>query len=411
MLVSPSRCVALVGVALVLGAPFLRAEQASTVDTPRQDWRRVRSETFVAVGNASDADMRAALQEIETFRRALSSFGLPHLEPAASPAIIVFKDDAALAPFRPRDDAGRLRQNAVGFFISQPDATYLVLSGRPRGDRGMMFRVTLHEYAHDVLLATFPAIPLWLNEGLAEFYASVSIDNAPGISVIGAPLPERMSVLATRPLLPLEGLVNPIQATDYVSNSTTSSVFYAQSWALVHYLLIGGGAERSNQIEGYLEALTRGRSPDDAFTEAFGDMDVLQRDLARYVNRGRFEARPLPRTTQSAEVTIGPSEPLLESEVAATEGDLLVRVRAFGAAEGRLQRALALAPSSATARLALALLRIEQSRFEEAIALLGPLAAERPDWRFGHLYLSSALRRAGRYDEAFVEYQKGQIGK
>jgi tetratricopeptide (TPR) repeat protein len=84
------------------------------------------------------------------------------------------------------------------------------------------------------------------------------------------------------------------------------AIFYAQSWLLVHYLrsLPRADAEIPRQLTRYARLSTRGRSPVEAFEEAFGlDLAKLETDLLKYFLERQFEHRTLPADTALPQFT------------------------------------------------------------------------------------------------------------
>ena len=77
-------------------------------------------------------------------------------------------------------------------------------------------------------------------------------------------------------------------------------------------------------------------------------------------------------------------------------------------AEEHLVRALALEPTHVYAQLNLGLLRIEDGRVDDGIALLDAAAAGRPDWAIVHHWRSIGLENSGRLDEA-LETQRRAV--
>ncbi|MEM9659339.1 MAG: hypothetical protein AAF961_13360 [Planctomycetota bacterium] len=101
-----------------------------------------------------------------------------------------------------------------------------------------------HEVAHGYLHAAVPNIPLWLDEGLAEYF-----EVARGQSGINVPHVElllgQMEVADWKPdLLRLQGLDDA---------ATMSQLDYAEAWLWVHFLL--SSSDRSDVIIGYLADL------------------------------------------------------------------------------------------------------------------------------------------------------------
>jgi len=94
----------------------------------------------------------------------------------------------------------------------------------------------LHEYVHLLTAATQPDAPAWLDEGVSEFWGSLRIDH--NQIVIGRPLAAHIRQLRTHPWLPLDDLLS-VKRGALPTDRQRALTFYAQSWALVHYLLIG----------------------------------------------------------------------------------------------------------------------------------------------------------------------------
>ena len=115
-----------------------------------KDWKRLRSEHFLAAGNADYVSMRRVLIELEGFRRALLR-SLPSLRVAAAAptTVVIFKDEASFARFRPRDDAGRQRDRVAAYLLSGRDANYLVVPMHREPAR--TFHYVFHEYTHFIV--------------------------------------------------------------------------------------------------------------------------------------------------------------------------------------------------------------------------------------------------------------------
>src|SRR5215471_3483800 len=152
---------------LVLALLFIAASQ-QTIEA-KDTWTTVRSKNFTLAGNASEKDIRLVANRLEQFR---TVFGLlfPSI-PLKSPVpntVIVFKNDGSFKPFKPNP-------NLAGFFQPGPDMNYIALtSEHSSGDQP--FHVIFHEFIH-VLVdnAMGETVPLWFNEGLAEYYSTFDI--------------------------------------------------------------------------------------------------------------------------------------------------------------------------------------------------------------------------------------------
>jgi tetratricopeptide (TPR) repeat protein len=76
--------------------------------------------------------------------------------------------------------------------------------------------------------------------------------------------------------------------------------FYGQSWALFHYLMFEPG--RSGQLTKYKTLLATGDTALEAAEGAFGDLDQLDRDVTRYLDRKRMVHVRIQRTA----LAVGP---------------------------------------------------------------------------------------------------------
>jgi tetratricopeptide (TPR) repeat protein len=400
------RCTTLV-IGLAVAAYSWAPVSGQVTDGPSAAWRRLRSPNFVAIGNATEADIRAATAELESVRDAMAS-RFPSLARRRTtlPTLVVFKDDRALAVFKPRDEPRGRHSTTAGFFVARPDVTYIVLSSQPVGSvgRDSMLRIVLHEYVHDIIQREKPFLPLWLNEGLSEFYGSA--ERATGKVVAGRALEDRLDALARYRRLPIEELIS---VSDYATlrGGQRELVFYAQSWALTHYLLVGHDGRRDGQLDAFMDAVERGLSAESAFEEAFEtSIDAMSRELDLYIRRSQFPTMTLTEAAVDGWASTGRFEPMLESEAARIEGDVLLRLGLLDDANDRLTPAAARYPASAPLQMSLAILRTEQGRASEAVALLREVVAGDPDGFAGHWNLARALRRAGLEGEALESYRR-----
>ena len=99
------------------------------------------------------------------------------------------------------------------------------------------YATVYHEYFHVFARARFGRLPLWLDEGLAKFWEMTSI--ASGRVRIGVPSRRNLKILDDEPSLPLPILFAVDHGSPHYEHTEHSAVFYAQSWALVHFYCWG----------------------------------------------------------------------------------------------------------------------------------------------------------------------------
>jgi hypothetical protein len=233
--------------------------------------------------------------------------------------IVVFRDDRSFAPFKPTDSRGERRDTIAGYFLSGGDASYMAVA--LHSDVTRTFSYLFHEYTHALVRTHLGAPPHWLNEGLAEFFSTVQARPRDRRSIVGLPPVNRLAHLRRDRLLPLRELLASTSSETLEGSPERSAAFYAQSWALVHYLLLGDGGRHRAAIAAFVAA-GPGAPPDATVPSALGrSVEALERDVARYARQDVFpqisiadpEGQPLARMTQ---------EVMLEADVAALHDEL-----------------------------------------------------------------------------------------
>lgn len=386
------------------GAPQGSAPQATEPDRPNRLWLRVKSNNFVAVGDASEAALRDAVTELEVFRSAM--FSLSSVLPTprfnmTTPVMVLFRNDSVFSTYKPRNSDGSRRNNVAGYYMRAPWGAYMLTSAD--GHRlGFQLSTVLHEYGHDVFHHTLGnQLPSWLDEGLAELCGSVGAAGESHVTgrYLGRPLNWHVAAVrgAERPTV-AELLVVDDTAMRAMSENTIR-LFYAKSWALVHYLMLGREDRRPGDVPAFVDALKAGRTPAEAFQQAFRtDMATIDTTLARYMDRVAFPAIRVEDTTAMLRTTT--VEPMLESEVNQLQGHLLLQLNQMQDAQTRLSRALALNPDSVATRVSLADYQLTDGHPLEAIEVLAPVVTTEPRDVVALITLGKAQQRAGRHRDA-----------
>ena len=101
---------------------------------------------------------------------------------------------------------------------------------------GELPRVVTHEFVHFLLNQTPAPLPRWFEEGTAELYSNTQI-NSKRVR-IGKELESHMNLLLARPWLTAKQLAaeRPADAATGTDQEQAESMFYAESWALMHML-------------------------------------------------------------------------------------------------------------------------------------------------------------------------------
>ena len=386
------------------GAGLLRSEASGDNATPvSRTWKRVPGPAFEVVGNASAYDLRRTADEMEKFRQSLRvMFPGVRTEGASPTRVVVFRDDGALTPFKPRR-GGKPQDNVIGYFTPAPDGNYMVLA--PLGGE-FTYRVIFHEFTHYIVRLNLPNAPMWLHEGLAEFYSTFAGSRQDGRSVLGRPLPDRAAMLHHYRLIPLSVLLSPDGRKIASRTTVGSGLFYAESWALVHYLLLGEQGRHRPGLRTILEQQQRGGGVSEpAFTAAFGmTFKEMEEAMVRHVSQNQIPAIQVP-DPQDAEGRPKP-EPLPEVDAQQVQGALLIRMGQTAQGEKFLQKALAIDPKDVRTRLSLAQCRMVEGRYREALDIVEPVATSAPGNFAAQWLHGEALRQSEQFAAAVGAYRR-----
>ena len=209
----------------------------------------------------------------------------------------------------------------------------------------------------------------------------------------------------SRRTVPLRDILSPRDLESIWRWPTQIGMFYAESWALVHYVTVARKNPSTNPLGTYLTSLARTGNHDNAFQEAFGtDVDGMDRELRQYVRRVSVPA--ITYDVLAEKETPSDARPMLEADVNALEGRLLMELGVHDEAERELTTALKQQPPHAAAQIVFARLRLTQEREDEAIALLQQVVAGNPADGAAQYYLGTALERAWRHEEALAAFAK-----
>lgn len=361
-----------------------------------EGWTRVRSKHFLVLGQAGEGEARRVATGLEQYHAAFARL-LPveHFDSPVPTTIIVFRDDREYAPFKPLY-RGQTASGVAGYFQPGDEVNYITLAADGEGARRGPSSTLLHEYTHLLINNYFRLAPLWLAEGLAEYYSTARLSDDKKRLTLGRPVKQREQALSVQPLLPLAELFAVNNESPHYFEQAKRGLFYAQSWALVHYLLNGGGGARRGQLARFLALLSDGTPDREAFRLAFAtDLEGMAAELSSYARRAGY-----PERSESFERALDfdaelSARPLTEAEALAHLGDLLLHSRRPEEAEVYLRRALELDAAHPAAHTSLGILRLRQNRLEEARQHLSEAIKADPQNHLAYYHYADALQREG----------------
>lgn len=373
---------------------------AGQLTTPAKDtWTIVHSKNFTLVGNASEKDIRQVATRLEQFRDAFTRLlkGAKFETPVPT-TVVVFKSMSSYKPFNVGNNAG--------YFQKGDDVNYITLTTEAGGENPLS--IIYHEYVHLLVDNNLGNVPTWFNEGLAEYYRTFDIEEDRKVH-LGDLIPYHLQTLREDKLLPLRTLFAVDHYSPYYNEGSKRGTFYAESWALVHYMILGNEGRRIPQLSRFLNLVDANVAIDDAFKQAFQmDIEALEKELKKYIGGHTFRMQIATfehKLEFDREMT---AAPLTEAAAQGYLGDLLLHTHRLNDADVRLQQALALDPQLTQAQASLGILRARQGRFDEATKALQAAVKGDSNNYLVHYYYAYALSREGMDSNNLVrEYPAG----
>ncbi len=259
-------------------------------------WHKAESDRFVIYSDSRADDLKDFAETLERYHVAMTlESGRQVPVPSPSNRLTVFMvgslDDL-------REVYGNRNSNVGGFYMARANGSVTFVpnirvrsrnSGRdapigsrlPRSNGNAIdpsLSVLLHEYAHHFLISSARhAMPRWLSEGAAEYFASARF-NEDGSVDIGLPNNDRAWEISQAANVSLTELLG---YEEYRKNrSRRYDAYYGRSWLLFHYLRFS--PERSGQLVEYWQAVASGVDSIQAAKSVFGDLDQLEQELSKY---------------------------------------------------------------------------------------------------------------------------------
>jgi tetratricopeptide (TPR) repeat protein len=189
-------------------------------------------------------------------------------------------------------------------------------------------------------------------------------------------IPSHLALLNQRRPLSIPELLAVERNSSAYNEGERQSLFYAQSWALVH-MLVAGTTNRAALLSQYSRLVSNGTPSLDAWNQVFKDQNIT-RQLERYVGQEVMKG-VLYRFNQNIPQVKSYSSKVSEGDAQAVLGDLLRRVAPPEETDARFEKAIALQPASARARALYGLLMLDGGQHDKARSLLLEAAKDTTD--------------------------------
>jgi len=409
-----------------------------------RDWWVYESRHFRVISDAEPNLVGQQIHDMELFRTyVLATMGFAtelQGETARRDPVLRRARDAEVVPEEDRIDVYMLsrRTYLVRLFNSpetygfmRPGLRKSVMVIAPEQDSDLPNSVAFHEYVHFLLRAVGRShFPPWYEEGLAEFFAATKFSRKGRGEIIVGEVPSlRLQSLYDRQRFPVDNIFRAgspfllnaghggVQGASAKTGAEsrlerrkrrrlagipTNPIFYAQSWSLIHMLLLGhhaGLPRRDHLLADYVLDIQQGREPEAALQHHFAELSTeLERDLRRYI----WPKSAIPRVAiPMSQFDYDPRyerRPLELAELADRLGRLVAPVSP-DVARKLYARALVEAPDSALVLAGMGVTQRLSGQMSKALELVGQsleVAPEDPRVNFDYADTVSLICRSSR---------------
>ena len=374
----------------------------------KDKWTRIETNDFLLLGNSSKGRIQEVALRLQQFRETYAKiFPNARVDSPIPIRVLVFKSEKSYRPFKPLYEGKPA--NLAGYFQAGEDVHYITLTTQvPEVDR---YRSIFHEYLHALIHENARQQLVWFSEGLAEFYSTFEVRGKKKV-YLGRPIHQHVLLLRRKSLLPLDVFFAVGHGSPHYNEKSKMGILYAQSWAFMHYLLLGNEQERRTQLFHFLDLLAQGKDIESGFQQAFHtDFATVEEELRRYIGQSTLPMQILTfkeKLDYDREFDVSR---IPESEAQAYLGDLMRRIQRPEDAEIRLRSALQADPNLSVAHAALGRLRFEEDRIEEAceslaLAVAGDKASFFDHYLYAYLLSQEPVSGSGVQEQIPIIYQE-----
>ena len=274
------RLLSLLGVAWMTATAWAQPVSEALL---RQPWYELRTPNFNLYAFGAAPDTAKLAGRLEQFRAAYA--GLAGSQAVASPpvSVMLFPNDIVFRPYKPVYDGkpAHLR----GFFKAGAEENMIAME--LSGGLEDALETIYHEYAHLLFRHNQRVWPLWLREGMADFYAGFRVNGSSAL--IGVAPVRYTGLLARKPLMPLSQLMRLTQESPEYRDPPRQALLYAQSWLLTHYLIVGDRAVFRPGLARFTTLRRQGQNVEAALTNALNlGLPTLEERLRAYAAAAQY---------------------------------------------------------------------------------------------------------------------------
>jgi tetratricopeptide (TPR) repeat protein len=315
---------------------------SSFLQAAEPQWQEIRSPNFVVI---TDAGQKRGMEIVLRFEQMRAVFGQllsrKRVNMPVPLTIFALRDDQRYYAMAPLVDGKPI--DAAGFLVPGEDHQFIVLNSM----EAEPWRAIAHSFAHLLLNYNYPPTQSWFDEGFAEYFSSIRPEDKQ-VEIGGdprAPISGRRSEIPSKPLaellnsptwLSLRALLSTRQDSAAEKGVPQPTLFEAQSWITMHYLLTNN---KLSETGTYFELVENRRvQAEDAIQQAYGmSAEQFDRAVKEYF-RSRMQTdqsasgqsgasliqrQPAPMGPDDIRIT---SKPVSEADARAQLGEVMLRL-------------------------------------------------------------------------------------
>lgn len=237
-------------------------------------WIHMQTADFQMYSAADEGETRSALNYFERVRNFfLQMTGRTPANPLPV-YIVMFNSTKEYEPYKPKEFA-------LAYYTGNTDRDYIVL-----GKTGeQTAQAATHEYVHLVARHAGLRLPPWLNEGMAELYATL---HPLGDSIeFGAPILGRVQALSREKWVPLATILTADHESAYYNETNKAGNLYNEGWALVQFLATS--EEYRPGFDRVFQAIAGGAPSIETLEAVYGrPLAKIEADLKFHISSGSY---------------------------------------------------------------------------------------------------------------------------
>jgi tetratricopeptide (TPR) repeat protein len=336
----------------------------------------VRSAHFRVATDSNEKQARRILDNFERMRWVFQTlFPKANADPADPIVVVGAKNGKVFQTMEPAAYLGKGALNLAGYFTSNQEKNYILL--RLDADEENPFATVYHEFTHMQFRSAGTYMPLWLNEGVAEFFQNTEFMDK--TVRLGKPSTSDILYLRQQSLIPLQVLFKVDASSPYYHQEEKGSVFYAESWALTHMLFLQDRKNGTHRIDDYLGLMRQHADPVDAAEKTFGPLKALQAALQNYIGANSYMVLQMNSAAAPVDESEWKVQSLSANQVDVLRGEVLSMVHREDEARQVLAGVLKADPKNARAMETMGEIEMRAGKRQEARKWFGEAMAADPN--------------------------------